>query len=184
MGTRGVTIWLTGLSGAGKTTISTLVAEQLRSMNYPVEVLDGDEVRRDLSAGLGFSKNDRDSNVRRIGFVCRLLSRNHVIAISAAISPYRAVREELKQTIPDFLEIYVDCPLRVCIERDMKGLYTQALRGLIPAFTGVSDPYEPPLKPDLVIESDQESAEASARRVIALLVERGYISIPQSVPAT
>jgi adenylylsulfate kinase len=172
----GATIWLTGLSGAGKSTISGLLGERLLTMGQRVEVLDGDEVRRNLSAGLGFSKADRDTNVRRIGYVCRLLSRNGVIAISAAISPYRAVREELKQQLPNFLEVFIDCPLKVCIERDVKGLYARALRGEIPAFTGVSDPYEAPLNPDLTISTDKESVQDSVEKMIGLLVERGYIS--------
>jgi adenylylsulfate kinase len=172
----GATIWLTGLSGAGKSTISGLLGERLSAMNQRVEVLDGDEVRRNLSAGLGFSKADRDTNVRRIGYVCHLLSRNGVIAISAAISPYRAVREELKQQIPNFLEIFIDCPLKVCIERDVKGLYARALRGEIPAFTGVSDPYEAPLSPDLIITTDKESVQDSVAKITALLIERGHIS--------
>jgi adenylylsulfate kinase len=172
----GATIWLTGLSGAGKSTISGLLGKRLSTMGQRVEVLDGDEVRRNLSAGLGFSKADRDTNVRRIGYVCRLLSRNGVIAISAAISPYRAVREELKQQIPNFLEVFIDCPLKICIERDVKGLYARALRGEIPAFTGVSDPYEAPLSPDLVISTDKESVQDSVEKMIGLLMERGYIS--------
>jgi adenylylsulfate kinase len=172
----GATIWLTGLSGAGKSTISGLLGERLSAMNQRVEVLDGDEVRRNLSAGLGFSKADRDTNVRRIGYVCHLLSRNGVIAISAAISPYRAVREELKQQIPNFLEVFIDCPLKVCIERDVKGLYARALRGEIPAFTGVSDPYEAPLSPDLIITTDKESVQDSVAKITALLIERGHIS--------
>jgi adenylylsulfate kinase len=172
----GATIWLTGLSGAGKSTISGLLAERLLTIGQRVEVLDGDEVRRNLSAGLGFSKADRDTNVRRIGYVCRLLSRNGVIAISAAISPYRAVREELKEQIPNFLEVFIDCPLKVCIERDVKGLYARALRGEIPAFTGVSDPYEAPLNPDLIISTDKESIQDSVEKVTYLLIERGYIS--------
>jgi adenylylsulfate kinase len=172
----GATIWLTGLSGAGKSTISGLLGERLSTMGQRVEVLDGDEVRRNLSAGLGFSKVDRDTNIRRIGYVCRLLSRNGVIAISAAISPYRAVREELKEQIPNFLEVFIDCPLKVCIERDVKGLYARALRGEIPAFTGVSDPYEAPLNPDLIISTDKESVRDSVEKVIYLLIERGYIS--------
>jgi adenylyl-sulfate kinase len=172
----GATIWLTGLSGAGKSTISGLLGERLLTMGQRVEVLDGDEVRRNLSAGLGFSKADRDTNVRRIGYVCRLLSRNGVIAISAAISPYRAVREELKQQLPNFLEVFIDCPLKVCIERDVKGLYARALRGEIPAFTGVSDPYEAPLSPDLTISTDKESVQDSVEKIISKLIERGYIS--------
>lgn len=179
----GTTIWFTGLSGAGKSTISSLLSDRLLEMGRLVEVLDGDEVRRNLSAGLGFSKADRDTNVRRIGFVCRLLSRNGVIAVSAAISPYRAIREELKQSIPNFLEIFVDCPLSVCIDRDVKGLYKRALRGEIPAFTGVSDPYEAPLNPDLVLRSHQEAPEISVERVIQLMVERQLLVVPKPVGA-
>ena len=175
METPGVTMWLTGFSGAGKSTIAKLVAQRLLQMNYRVEVLDGDEIRQHLSAGLGFSKVDRNINIRRIGFVCHLLSRNGIIAIAAAISPYRSVREELKQMIPNFLEIFVDCPLHICIKRDVKGLYAQAVQGKIPAFTGISDPYEEPLNPDLTIYSYKETAEISAQRVINLLSERGYI---------
>lgn len=176
MGGVGSTVWLTGLSGAGKSTISGLLGERLLAMGQRVEVLDGDEVRRNLSTGLGFSKADRDTNVRRIGYVCRLLSRHGVIAISAAISPYRAVRDELKQQIPNFLEIFVDCPLKVCIERDVKGLYARALCGEIPAFTGISDPYEAPLNPDLRISTDKETVEASVEKIIYFMMEHGYIS--------
>lgn len=172
---KGVTIWFIGLSGAGKSTISAIVAQKLQALGRNVEVLDGDEVRLNLSAGLSFSKADRDTNVRRIGYVCRLLSRNGVIAISAAISPYRSTREELRTNISDFLEIFIDCPLGVCIDRDVKGLYARALKGEIPAFTGVSDPYEPPLNPDLTIHTDSETKEASAERVVQLLYERGYL---------
>lgn len=175
METHSAIIWLTGLSGVGKSTIAKLVAQRLRQINYRVEVLDGDEVRQNLSAGLGFSKADRDINICRIGFVCHLLSRNGVIAIGAVISPYRSVREDLKQKIPHFLEIFVNCPLEVCIQRDVKGLYAQALQGKIPAFTGISDPYEEPLNPDLTIYSHKEAAETSAQRVMNLLYERGYI---------
>jgi adenylylsulfate kinase len=181
MQTRGVTIWLTGLSGAGKSTISALVADFLRQANTKVEVLDGDEVRQVLSSGLGFSRADRDMNIRRIGFVSRLLSRNGVIAIAAAISPYREVREELRQTIPDFLEVFIDCPLQTCIHRDVKGLYAKAIRGEISSFTGISDPYEPPLNPDLIIRSDQETPEVSAKRVLQLLSDRGYLQLHPDV---
>nr|WP_269446170.1 adenylyl-sulfate kinase [Gloeobacter violaceus] len=172
---KGVTLWFTGLSGAGKSTISGIVAKKLQEIGRNVEVLDGDEVRLNLSAGLSFSKADRDTNVRRIGYVCRLLSRNGVIAISAAISPYRNTREELRANIIDFLEIFVDCPLDVCIERDVKGLYAKALKGEIPAFTGVSDPYEAPANPDLTILTNTESKDESANRVVQLLYERGYL---------
>ncbi|HEX9076655.1 MAG TPA: adenylyl-sulfate kinase [Anaerolineae bacterium] len=174
--TTGFTIWFTGLSGAGKTTISRLVEKELRSRDCPVEVLDGDVVRENLSKGLGFSKEDRDTNIRRIGFVCELLSRNGVVAIAAAISPYRAIRDENRARVRGrFVEVYCACPIDVLAERDVKGLYKKALAGEIKNFTGIDDPYEPPLHPEVVIQSDQESPEQSAAKVIATLQSLGYI---------
>src|SRR5579871_514523 len=161
---RGFTLWFTGMSGAGKSTLSRLVEQRLRAAGAWVELLDGDEVREYLSKGLGFSKEDRDTNIRRIGFVCELLSRNGVIAIAAAISPYRAVREEVRARIPNFVEVYVECPIEVLAERDVKGLYKQALAGQIPNFTGVSDPYEPPAAPEVVVNSSRETVEQSVER--------------------
>jgi adenylylsulfate kinase len=172
---RGVALWFTGLPCSGKSTVSELVAQRLRSWGSRVELLDGDVVRQNLTKGLGFSKGDRDENIRRIGFVCHLLTRNGVIAISAAISPYRAVREEVRGVIGSFLEIYVDCPLEVCIQRDVKGMYKKALAGDLPYFTGISDPYEGPLKPDLVLYTHEETPEESARKVLNLLVASGYL---------
>ncbi|HTW63453.1 MAG TPA: adenylyl-sulfate kinase [Bryobacteraceae bacterium] len=172
---KGFTIWFTGLSGAGKSTLSRMLYQRLCSAGGKVELLDGDVVRTHLSKGLGFSKQDRDENIRRIGFVCELLSRNGVIAIAAAISPYRALREELRSRIPDFVEIYVECPLDVLIERDVKGLYKKALQGEIPQFTGVSDPYEPPLHPALVVDSSKESPEESIERIWSALTGLGLI---------
>src|ERR1700720_1448141 len=134
---KGFTLWFTGMSGAGKSTISNLLESKLRALGAEVEVLDGDVVRTHLSQGLGFNKEDRDQNIRRIGFVCELLSRHGVIAIAAAISPYRAVRDEVRARIPDFVEVYVECPVEVLAERDVKGLYKKALAGEIPHFTGV-----------------------------------------------
>ncbi len=179
---RGFTLWFTGLSGAGKTTVSRVIERELRNRGYKVEVLDGDVVRENLSKGLGFSKEDRDTNIRRIGFVCELLTRNGVIAITAAISPYRSVREENRTRIGRFVEVYAKCPLDVLAERDVKGLYKKALRGEIKNFTGVDDPYEEPLNPDVVIESDRESVEESAAKVIAKLEALGYIGalVPES----
>jgi adenylyl-sulfate kinase len=174
--TQGFTIWFTGLSGAGKSTISAILSDELRERGYKLEVLDGDVVRTNLSKGLGFSKEDRDINIRRIGWVCEVLTRNDVIAIAAAISPYRAIRDELREQIGRFVEVYVECPIEHLAERDVKGLYKQALAGKISNFTGVSDPYEPPLNPDVVCYSDgRETPEQSAARVIAKLEELGYI---------
>ncbi len=173
---KGFTIWFTGLSGAGKTTISRLVEQELRRRGYKVEVLDGDVVRENLSKGLGFSKEDRDTNIRRIGFVCELLTRNDVIAIAAAISPYRAIRDENRARVGGrFVEVYCKCPIDVLAERDVKGLYKKALAGEIKNFTGVDDPYEPPLQPEVVVESDRETPESSARKVLVHLEEWGYL---------
>jgi len=173
---QGFALWFTGLSGAGKSTISSIIEKRLREAGAKIEVLDGDVVRENLSKGLGFSKEDRDINIRRIGFVCELLARNGVIAMVAAISPYRAVREEIRSRIANFVEVYVECPLEVVAGRDVKGLYKKAIAGEIPQFTGVSDPYEPPLDPEVVVHSDSESPEESANRVWAKLEELGLIS--------
>src|SRR6267143_844931 len=162
--TKGFVLWLTGLSGAGKTTLAASLARELTERGVKLEILDGDEVRTNLSKGLGFSKEDRDTNIRRIGYVCRLLSRNGVGAVSAAISPYRAVRDEVRQSIESegiqFIEVFVSCPIAVLAERDVKGLYKKALAGEIEGFTGVSDPYEEPLAPDGVVETDGEAVES------------------------
>ena len=173
---QGFTLWFTGLSGAGKSTISGIIEKRLREAGAKIEVLDGDVVRENLSKGLGFSKEDRDINIRRIGFVCELLSRNGVIAMVAAISPYRAVREEVRSRIANFVEVYVECPLEIVAGRDVKGLYKKAIAGEIPQFTGVSDPYEPPLHPEVVVHSDKETPEESANRVWAKLEELGLIA--------
>src|ERR1700731_2036599 len=160
---KGCTVWFTGLSGAGKSTISSLLERRVWAAGAKVEVLDGDVVRTHLSKGLGYSREDRDENIRRIGFVCELLSRHGVIAIAAAISPYRAVREEVRARIPNFVEVYVECPVGVLAERDVKGLYKKALAGEIPHFTGVSDPYEPPLTPEVTVNSSNETPEQSVQ---------------------
>ncbi|OAB57435.1 adenylyl-sulfate kinase [Phormidium willei BDU 130791] len=172
---RGVTVWFTGLSGAGKTTISQAVAEQLRSLDCKLEILDGDIVRQNLTKGLGFSKEDRDENIRRIGFVSHLLTRNGVIVLVSAISPYRAVREEVKARIGDFVEVFVNAPLAVCEDRDVKGLYKKARSGEIANFTGVSDPYEPPTDPTIECRTDLESHEESVNKVLNTLKEMGYL---------
>ncbi len=174
--TTGFTIWFTGLSGAGKTTVSRLVEKELRARGCKVEVLDGDVVRENLSKGLGFSKEDRDTNIRRIGFVCELLTRNDVVAIAAAISPYRAIRDENRARVGGrFVEVYCECPIEVLAERDVKGLYKKALAGEIKNFTGIDDPYEPPLRPEILVRSDLETPEQSAAKVIAKLRTLGYI---------
>ncbi|MBI2172559.1 MAG: adenylyl-sulfate kinase [Chloroflexi bacterium] len=179
---RGVTIWFTGLSGAGKSTIADKVEAYLRAAGRKVEVLDGDVVRTNLSKGLGFSKEDRDTNIRRIGFVGKLLTRNGVAVLVAAISPYRDVRDEVRRDIGDFVEVYVHCPLDELVRRDAKGLYAKALRGEIQNFTGVSDPYEEPLHPEVVVHTDRETAEESVAKVIAKLEELGYVA-PKRVAA-
>ena len=171
----GFTVWFTGMSGAGKTTLARLMERELRGRGMRVEVLDGDIIRTNLSKGLGFSKEDRDTNIRRIGFVCELLSRNGVPAIAAAISPYRRVRDEVRQKIGNFVEVYCECPLEVLIERDAKGLYKKALAGEIKNFTGISDPYEPPQNPEVTIHSDRETPEESAAKVVAKLDDLGYL---------
>ncbi|MBE3604095.1 adenylyl-sulfate kinase [bacterium] len=171
----GFTLWFTGLSGAGKSTLANLAAEELRRRGHRVEILDGDEVRTNLSKGLGFSKEDRDTNIRRIGWVCRLLARNGVIAISAAISPYREIRDEVRKMHDRFFEVFVKCPISVLAERDVKGLYKKALAGEIKNFTGVSDPYEEPLSPELVVETDRESHEESLGKLLSALEARQLI---------
>ncbi len=178
---KGFTLWFTGLSGAGKTTLAGFVEQDLRARGLSVEVLDGDEIRTNLSKGLGFSKEDRDTNIRRIGYVCRLLSRNGVAAISAAISPYREVRDEVRRLIEadgaTFIEVYVKCPIEVLAERDVKGLYKKALAGELKGFTGVSDPYEEPLAPEVLIESNRETVESSVTKIIRELEQR--VQLPQ-----
>ncbi|HEM62405.1 MAG TPA: adenylyl-sulfate kinase [Chloroflexi bacterium] len=172
---QGFTLWFTGLSGSGKTTLARAIEGILRARGLKVEVLDGDVVRTNLSKGLGFSKEDRDINIKRIGFVCKLLSRNGVVAIGSAISPYREVRDFVRQDIGRFVEVYCRCPMEVLIERDVKGLYKKALGGEIENFTGVSDPYEEPLNPEVVVHSDRETPGESVARILTKLEELGYI---------
>ena len=172
----GFTLWFTGLSGAGKTTISEIVERELRSRLAHIEVLDGDVVRTNLSKGLGFSKEDRDINVLRIGFVSNLLTRNGVGVVVSAISPYKEARDQVRrETGGSFIEVFVDAPVEVCARRDVKGLYNKAYAGEIEQFTGVSDPYEAPASPELHIKTDEEGAEESARRVLEYLQERGFL---------
>jgi len=166
----GYTLWFTGLSGAGKTTIARIVEQELGDRGSRVEVLDGDVVRTNLSKGLGFSKEDRDTNVRRIAFVADLLSRNGVPVITAAISPYREIRDEARELMGDrFVEVYVKASVEECARRDVKGLYEKAFAGEIKEFTGVSDPYEEPQEPEVVVDTERETPEESARKVLAFV---------------
>jgi adenylylsulfate kinase len=171
----GFTLWMTGLSGAGKSTLANAVATELRESGVPIEILDGDEVRENLSKGLGFSREDRDTNIRRIGYVAKLLSRNGVGVITAAISPYRSVRDEVRASVPNFVEVYVKASVAECARRDVKGLYKKAFAGEIAQFTGVSDPYEVPLSPELIIDTEHDTVDSGANRVIALLGALGYL---------
>ncbi|MFN5515176.1 MAG: adenylyl-sulfate kinase [Cyanobacteriota bacterium] len=176
MAQRGVTIWLTGLSGAGKTTITQALEKRLLEKGYGIEVLDGDVVRTNLTKGLGFSKEDRDENIRRIGFVANLLTRHGVIVLVSAISPYREIREEVRGKIGAFVEVFVNAPLSVCEGRDVKGLYQKARSGEIKGFTGIDDPYEPPANPELECRTDLEELEESVDKVWGKLVELGYLA--------
>ncbi len=171
----GLTIWLTGLPSAGKSTIARRLAILLQSMDRRVIVLDGDEVRERLNKGLGFSKEDRDENVRRIAYVARLLTEAGAAVIVAAISPYRDARDAARAEIGRFAEVHVSCPLEECIRRDVKGLYKKALAGEIAHFTGVSDPYEPPLRPELVVATEREMPQDSARGIVFFLQSMGYL---------
>jgi adenylylsulfate kinase len=175
MNHEGFAVWLTGMSGAGKSTLAEALAGRLREQDASVELLDGDIVRTHLSQGLGFSREDRDTNIRRIGFVTELLARNGVIVIVAAISPYRETREAMKQKIGKFVEVYVECPIDVLTSRDTKGLYKRALAGEIGNFTGISDPYEAPEDPAVVIHSDRESVEEGVNRIWCVLAAKGLI---------
>ncbi|HET7482943.1 MAG TPA: adenylyl-sulfate kinase [Actinomycetota bacterium] len=172
---RGAVIWFTGLSGSGKTTIAHVVEEKLLDAGVPVEILDGDVVRENLSKGLGFSEEDRNTNIRRIAFVAHLLQRNGVFVITAAISPYRAIRDEARAMIKDFVEVYADAPLEVCEERDVKGLYAKARAGEIKGFTGIDDPYEVPENAEVVCKTGEHSVEESAQQVIDKLVELKFL---------
>ena len=175
MRNHGFVVWFTGLPCSGKSTLAHLLDEELHRRALKREILDGDEIRKRLTKGLGFSKEDRDENIRRIAFVAKLLSRNGIIAITAAISPYRALREDARTEIEQFVEIYVKCPLERCIARDVKGHYKRAMAGDIPTFTGISDPYEEPLHPELILETDKEDSKVSLQRVIDTLEALNYL---------
>ncbi len=177
---QGFVLWFTGLSGAGKSTISEYLVKEFKERGYKVELLDGDEIRTHLSKGLGFSKEDRDTNVKRIGWVARVLARNGVIAISAAISPYREIRDEIRAEVESegrakFVEVFASAPLDALVERDVKGLYKKAIAGEIKNFTGVSDPYEAPEKPEVIALTSEETVEASANRILDYLTAQGLI---------
>jgi len=176
---KGFTVWFTGLSGSGKSTLAHKLMEELKKRGLKVEIFDGDEVRKNLSKGLGFSKEDRDTNIRRIGYVCHLLSRNGIAAIAAAISPYKEIREENRKLIGNFVEVFCKCPLETLTERDVKGLYKKALAGEIPNFTGVSDPYEEPDNPEVTCFTDRETTEESLNKILQTLEELGYIPSSQ-----
>ena len=172
---KGFTLWFTGLSASGKSTLAERVRDILLERGMRVEVLDGDEIRKNLSKGLGFSKEDRDTNIRRIGWVCHLLTRNDVVAIAAAISPYRAIREENRELIGRFVEVYCQCDLDTLKDRDPKGLYEKAINGEIKNFTGVSDPYEAPEKAEVVVDTASEDVDSSVNKIIATLEQLTYI---------
>jgi adenylylsulfate kinase len=170
----GFCLWFTGLSGAGKSTVANIVVAALVARGRRVELLDGDEVREHLSKGLTFSKEDRDINIRRIGWVAKVLARNGVVAVTAAISPYRDLRDEVRATIDNFIEVYIATPFEVCEDRDVKGLYAKARAGDIAQFTGLNDPYEPPLDPEIRVETEGHTPEQSAAEVVDWLVANGY----------
>ncbi|MEG4113779.1 MULTISPECIES: adenylyl-sulfate kinase [unclassified Microcoleus] len=172
---KGFILWFTGLSGSGKTTITKALEPELKARGCKVEILDGDVVRTNLSKGLGFSQEDRDTNIRRIGFVAHLLSRNGVAVMTAAISPYRAIRDEIRAMEPNFVEVYITAPLEVCEGRDVKGLYAKARAGEIKGFTGIDDPYEEPLNPEIICYTERETVEESVKKVLSNLEELGYI---------
>ena len=175
MDTLGATVWTTGLSGSGKTTIARELEKRLRERGVKVEILDGDVVRTNLSKGLGFSKEDRDTNIRRIGFVANLLARNGVIAITAAISPFREIRDEVRESSERFVEVFVDAPLEVCESRDVKGMYAKARAGEIKGFTGIDDPYEEPLHAEILCSTASETVAESAAKIMTYLEQRGHI---------
>jgi adenylylsulfate kinase len=189
MATKGFTLWFTGLSGSGKSTLASAVAHELRAQGRGVEILDGDVVRQYLSKGLGFSKEDRDENIRRIGFVAHLITRQGGIAITAAISPYRAIRDENRKLIGagNFVEVFVECPVEECEKRDIKGLYAKArakiAKGEKAGFTGLDDPYEAPLAPEIVIKSAEESVQQSAAKILARLKELGLFEETEDAQA-
>lgn len=183
MSNKGVTIWLTGLPSAGKTTLARLLGKKIQEKGIArIEILDGDVIRLNLCKDLGFSQEDRMTNIRRIAFVSQLLTRHGVIVIVAAISPYRESRDHARKEIKNFVEVFVKCPIEVLVERDVKGMYKKALAGNLPHFTGVSDPYEEPLKPEILVETNREPPEASVGKILGLLEKMGYLPGSLSTP--
>jgi len=172
---QGFTVWLTGLPSSGKSTLARMLQRELDEAGLAVEVLDGDEIRQRLTKGLGFSKEDRDENIRRIAYVAKLLTRVGGITITAAISPFQEARERARAEIGNFVEVYVECPLSVCMQRDVKGLYAKAVRGEIPNFTGISDPYEPPVQPEVIVHTDRESHEESLAKILEKVVALNFL---------
>ncbi len=172
---KGVTVWFTGLPCSGKTTIANKLADILKNRGFRVERLDGDIIREELTSDLGFSRKDRDENIKRVTFVAKLLTRNDVIVLATFISPYRERRNKSRKEIDDFLEVYVKCPVEECIKRDVKGMYKKALEGKIKGFTGIDDPYEEPIEPDLILETNKEKVEESVDKILLLLKNTGYI---------
>jgi len=175
------TLWLTGLSGSGKSTLASALSRHLETLALPHEVVDGDQMRRGLCADLGFSKADRNENVRRIGYVAELLNRHGVIAIVAAIAPYRHARNMLREQIDNFVEVHVDCSIATLSDRDTKGLYKRALAGEITCFSGISDPYEEPLQPDIYINSEDQSKEECIALLVSRLEELNYLPRSNSI---
>ena len=173
---KGFTAWFTGLPCCGKTTVADRVADILKNRGYMVERLDGDIVRKGLTSDLGFSKEDRDQNIKRVTFVAKLLTRNGVIVLATFVSPYRERRQKTREEIGDFIEIYTKCPVKVCMQRDVKGMYQKALAGEIKNFTGVDDPYEEPLDPELILDTEMETVEESVDKVVHKFEELGYIN--------
>jgi adenylyl-sulfate kinase len=173
---RGFTIWFTGLPCCGKTTIADQVALLLKNKNYTVEQLDGDIIRRGVTRDLGFSKEDRDENIKRVTSITKTLTQNNVIVLTSFVSPYRTQRRNARKEIKKFIEVYVRCPVEICIQRDVKGMYTKALEGKITHFTGVDDPYEEPEHPELILDTDKETVEESVRKVLNKIEELGYLT--------
>lgn len=171
----GFTVWFTGLPSSGKSTLAKVLRDEIEKKNRHVEILDGDEVRLRLSKGLGFSKKDRDENIRRISYVAKIITRCGAVAITCAISPYKSIRQEARQEIQDFVEVFVDCELEQCIKRDLKGLYKKALSGEIKNFTGISDPYEKPDNPEITVNTSSETIEQSLKKIVSGLTKLGYL---------